>query len=145
MMKLKAMFLCDSANVRDNLLSVLAGGLTRIGHANYPNNLQADLALMFEIFDGPADGHEVFVECVRIDEPEDPIFRFGGPVGTALDGTGKILDIMNFPLVLPLESVGLPAPGMYQIRVELDGHRAGEIHFLADVVDAGPGGLRESL
>jgi len=133
MMKLKSLFLCDSANVRDNLLSALAGGLTRMGHENYPNNLEAELAIMFEIVDEPIQGHEVYVECSPMNEPGNIIFRFGGPIMPAQE-KAEAVDLLTFPLVLDLSSVGLPAPGLYEVRVELDGQMVGDVHFVAEVV-----------
>jgi hypothetical protein len=134
MIELKALFLCDSANVRENLLGALGGGLTRVGDTSFPIPLLADLALIFEIFDDELAEHQVMVECSHIDSPDDIIFRTGGPISAAPGQELKHVDVQTFPLVLPLNVVGIPNPGLYEIRVELDGHRVGNTHFVAELI-----------
>ena len=67
--ELKAAMICDAASVREGLLHVLGGGITRIWRQELPAPLGVALAVIVDLSpDVVFDAHEVTVAFVRDDD-----------------------------------------------------------------------------
>lgn len=116
-MLIRVATLCDFAQIREGLLSVASGGITRVWRPQYPARLGIMLALMIEIT--AVEAAEPREIRVRI-ENED-----GGRLAEASGGfqlqsppdhdPGEML---NLPIVLDFRDVELPAAGRYQVVVD---------------------------
>lgn len=70
-MELKAAIICDAASVREGLLHVLGGGITRVWRQDLPAALGVALAVIVDLSpDVMFDAHEVTVAFVRDDDNE---------------------------------------------------------------------------
>jgi Family of unknown function (DUF6941) len=132
--------ICDFANVREGLLSVLSGGLTRIYRPTLPQGLGVMLALMIDVpFDELEQVHEVNVVVKQNDTAKD-IARFvaGAQASSAKVEPGEHL---LMPLVVNLHGLAIEAYGSYDIRMSVDGNDGP--HLTVYVVDELPPGLTE--
>lgn len=123
MARLTTTILCDFAQVREGLLFVSSGGITRIHRApEPPMAMGVALAFVLEI---PPDeielAHEVKVTVTR---PEAVETVTEATVGLQLRQeqiTGiQPGESIQFPWVVPLHNVGLPAYGAYDVKVSVD-------------------------
>ncbi|MDX1510521.1 MAG: hypothetical protein R3249_04190 [Nitriliruptorales bacterium] len=125
-MQLAAALLCDAANVRERMISILSGGITRIRRPSYPAPLNAQLALVVELHQTEiGHRHEVGVLVQGQD---------GQQVATAqaaFDATGDVSpgETILVPIVVGLGGAMLPGPGPYSIEVTLDGMHHRTIPF----------------
>lgn len=124
-MEITAALLCDFAQVREGLLFVSSGGITRIFHApdgQFPQPLGLFLALTIEV--GPEEirqVHEIRVQVVQQSSAE----VIGQVIG-GMQPTGATLPLAPgeagmVPVVIPLGPIGLPELGAYDVRVSADG------------------------
>jgi hypothetical protein len=124
--------LADYASVREGLLHVLGGGITRLARDPLPGRLDAALALMLradDLEDLQAAHHmEVSITEAATDEASPPIAKavieFGGVRGPVIPGPN-----LQLPLVVPIQAVPMPRPGFYSITVSLDGAEVGAYEF----------------
>lgn len=128
--QLKALVLCDFAQVREGLMFVQSGGLTRLVAGSFPAKFGCHLAcLVYVPPDEAATAHEMvmkvkaastatLVATVKVELRQSP-----PPPGLA-PGEGR-----QIPIVVPLAAVTFPAPGEYDLQVELDGELAGDLSF----------------
>ena len=116
-MEIRVATICDFAQVREGLLSVISAGVTRIWRSQYPAPLGVMLALIFEV--GPSDA--------RI--PREVRFRVENADGARLaEAAGAIQadpspghdpgEMLTLPLVVDFRDLQLPAAGRYQIVIE---------------------------
>jgi len=120
----RAALLCDFAQVREGVLMVSSGGITRLWRSQYPAPMGMMLALMFEV----APDQIVTAREIRIHvETEDgaklaeSIGMLQGVPPTNLDPGEKLM----MPIVLDLREVSLPRAGRYQVVMDLE--RAGGV------------------
>lgn len=118
-MQLAAALLCDAASVRENLLSVLGGGVSAMSRDMFPAAMDIDLALMFAIHPSElADAHVLRVRVVGADGQE--LAAIDGRFGPAqVVGPRPNAEVQQ-PMVLPLRTVGLPGPGHYSVEITVD-------------------------
>lgn len=116
-MRVSTALLCDSATIRENLLHVLGGGITRLYRAPYPAAIDIALALLLEL--EPGDEAQPNPIAVRIKAAGgDPLFAVTADVGVAnfpvdTDGLPRFM-----PLVVILRGE-LPEPGLYRVELEV--------------------------
>ena len=109
--------LCDFAQVRERLLSVISAGVTRVWRSQYPAPLGIMLALICEIDPGSASiPREIRIRAENAD---------GGRLAEAacafqLDpGPGHDPgEMLTFPFVVDFRNLQLPAAGRYQIVID---------------------------
>jgi hypothetical protein len=128
--QLKAMVLCDFAQVREGLLFVQSGGLTRLVTAKFPAKFGCCLAcLVYVPPDEATNPHEMVMKvksasaATLIATVKVALHETKPPAGLAL-GEGR-----QVPIVIPLASVTFPTPGEYDLQVELDDELAGDLSF----------------
>ncbi|MFM8600917.1 MAG: DUF6941 family protein, partial [Actinomycetota bacterium] len=127
-LELTVLSLCDYANVREGLLNITSGGITRIAvHQGFPAEIEAHLAMSVYVQPhrvGEAHHGRVMLrypdtaaEIARID------FEFN------VDADRNPGEGLNIPFALPLRSAVFPHAGQVDVSVSLDGAPAGLLSF----------------
>ena len=119
-MKLDMALLCDAVSVREGLLHILGGGITRIWAEQFPTNINATLALRVMIEPGEAEGQHALKLLVQGPDGEELgsfNLDFGVNAPEGQSATGEV----QVPLAIPMSQVTLPTAGAYGIEVILDG------------------------
>lgn len=128
--RLDALILCDFAQIRDGLLFVQSGGLTRLVAPKLPAAFGFHVAAMVFMAPNEAiDAHRMVMKIksadtaklvatinVQLHEVTQPVAR--------LPGEGR-----QVPVVVPLGKVAFPAPGRYDLHVDIDDQLAGDLAF----------------
>ena len=120
--------LCDYANVREGLLNVVSGGITRVAvHAGFPAQIEAHLAMSVYVHPhlvGRAHNGRVILrfpdtaeEIARVD------FEFN------VDAERQPGEGLNIPFALPLRGVTFPHAGQVDVSVSLNDAPAGMLSF----------------
>lgn len=130
-MRIDCALLCDAATVREGLLHVLGGGVTRVTRPEFPSPLGLTLALRILIHPTEADRqHTLDVRLQGADgQPVVQVnVEFGlNEPGDLQPGEEASLPI---PLALPPE-VRLPGPGTYSFELLIDGIHQQSVPFVA--------------
>ena len=128
--QLKSLILCDFAQIREGLLFVQSGGLTRLAAPTFPAAFACHVgALVWLPPDEAAAAHQmvmkvksagaaVVVATINVALHETPAPRGLQP------GEGRLV-----PIVVPLAAVSFPEPGEYDLQVDLDDEFAGDLSF----------------
>ena len=137
-MKLVLAALCDFAQVRDGLLSVISAGLTRLWRPQFPAPIGAMLALIIEVAPGEATvPREIRLRVENADggrlAESSAAFQLGAPPAQIDSG-----ELMVVPFAVDFREVQLPAAGRYQIVVDLmtEGLEPTVLAFRADFPSA---------
>jgi hypothetical protein len=126
--------LCDFASVREGLLFVVGGGVTRIRRPQYPAPLGCSVALLVEL-------HQM-----ELPRPHELELRVVGPDGedvasikAGFQTTGETdLDVgenMLIPVVADLRNAALPKPGRYNVEASIDGAHQLTLSFRATSIE----------
>lgn len=128
--QLKALVLCDFAQVREGLLFVQSGGLTRLVARSFPAKFPCRVAaLVYSPPDEASVAHSVVMKVKSASSAtvlatiNVALHETNPPAGLA-PGEGRLV-----PIVVPLESVAFPEPGEYDLQVEVDDQFAGDLSF----------------
>lgn len=128
--RLNALILCDFAQIREGLLFVQSGGLTRLAAPTFPAQFACHVAALVYLPPheaGEAHGMVIkakaaetatLVATVKVSMHETP------PPAGLQPGEGR-----QIPIVVPLSVISFPSPGEYDLHVEIDDEFAGEISF----------------
>jgi len=129
-MRISNMMICDFAQVREGLLTVCSGGITRVSVPVLPAGLGVMVASLLEF--GPDDVgpiHEITWRLSHVDGAE-----------TVANGTGAIQvteapslepgELMQVPLVIDLRPIAVLASGQFDFKLRLDGAEDLEIRSL---------------
>lgn len=137
--RLNALILCDFAQIREGLLFVQSGGLTRLVTATFPAQFACHVAALVYLPPHEAgEAHDMVIKAksadtatlvatVKVSMHETP-----PPAGLA-PGEGR-----QVPIVVPLSAVSFPSPGEYDLHVEIDDEFAGELSFRVEHRPAAP-------
>jgi hypothetical protein len=125
---LTTLLLCDYANIREGMLNVVSGGITRIATASgFPSSIDAHLAM--SVYVHPHRVHETHTGRIILRYPDivEEIasieFQFHGDAQLNL-GEG-----LNFHFALPLQSVVASRPGQIDVSVTVNESPLGLISF----------------
>ena len=127
--RLTTLLLCDFAQVREGLLFVSSGGVSRVVQSNYPANPRLHLAMVVHL---PADSlgqsHQVHV---RLKYPDTAEVIANAEVGIQLNMvSGAFLgEGINVPQVIDLASIQFTRPGQVDVQVSIDEEPAGDLSF----------------
>lgn len=127
-------FLCDAATVRENLLHVLGGGITRLWRNRFPAQMSVALAMMVQMRPGELGmPHSLQIQVTGADG--EPIAAVGGEFSS--DANPNLIpgESTNVPLVINLHDVLLPMPGQYGITVVVDRQEKLALSVLAVMTD----------
>ncbi len=122
-MDISTALLCDFAEVREGLLFLVGGPITRLWRPQFPAPMSVCVALVLEGTEGEVAGitHELHVLVADADG------RTHAEAHTALQaqaqGFGELTpgEVIPIPVVVPLLGVPLPVPGTFDVRILLDG------------------------
>ena len=130
-MRVDCALLCDAVTVREGLLHILGGGVTRATRQSYPGPLGLSLALRVLIHPTEAaDIHKMEVILQDADGQRvagaDVEFGLSDTAGLAPGEHGSLPVALSFP-----EGVQLPAPGTYSFELLIDGVHQVSVPFIA--------------
>ncbi|MYG94931.1 MAG: hypothetical protein F4138_08165 [Acidimicrobiia bacterium] len=117
-MRFQVTTLCDFANVREGMLSLLSAGVTRLWRMQFPAEMHTVLALVIEL-----DSSEATIPKemrVRIEDgdgqllmEQSAVFQIGEVPANNDPGEPLIL-----PMIMNLRDFKIPRPGRYQIVID---------------------------
>jgi hypothetical protein len=126
--RLTTLLLCDFAQVREGLLFVSSGGVSRVVQSNYPANPRLHLAMVVHL---PAaslgNAHQVHVRLKYPDTAEviaNAEVTIQLNVSTAFPGEG-----INIPQVIDLVAIQFPRPGQVDVQVSIGEEPSGDLSF----------------
>jgi hypothetical protein len=123
--------LCDHVQVREGLLFVLSGGITRIRRPSFPAPLGAGFAVVLELDRIEAEHPHTF-ELVVVGEDGDEVGRINADLQIG-DHSGTYAgENIQVPLGIEMHGAVLPGPGAYELRVYVDGQHQRTIQFWAE-------------
>ena len=122
--------LCDHAQVREGLLFVLAGGISRIRRPAFPAHFGAGLAVVLEFDSIEAERAHQF-ELVVVGEDGDEIARIAAEINVGDPQVHPGEDI-HVPLAVDLHGAVMPRAGAYELRLYVDGQHRRTIQFWAE-------------
>ena len=115
-MEIRVATICDFAQVREGLLSVLSAGITRVWQTQYPAPLGVMVALIFELAPGSASiPHEVQFRVENADG--DRLAEGAGAIQADPSPGHDPGEMLTLPMVVDFRSLQLPAAGRYQIII----------------------------
>ena len=125
---LTALLLCDFANIREGMLNIISGGITRIGVTNgFPTGIDATVAMSVYVHPHRVgqvhSGRLIMRYPDTIEEIARIEFQFEGDAELN-PGEG-----LNFHFALPLQTIAAPRPGQIDISVTIDDSPAGLVSF----------------
>lgn len=120
-MRIDCALLCDAATVREGLLHVLGGGVTRLTRPTYPAPLGVAIAARILVHPTEAEDNHHGRIVVQAEDGEQLAevtfdFRSERPPGGLLASGEE----MSLPVVVPLQNVGVPAAGGYSVEILID-------------------------
>lgn len=128
-MKVATALLCDFAQVRENLLFMASGGVTRLWRHEFPATMNVDLALAFELYGHERETpHELRVEIMSADSVVGGLhaaFQIGSESPWAVGESALV------PLVIDMHDVPIPDEGAYRVDVYVDETHQTELSFRA--------------
>ncbi|MEY2468967.1 MAG: hypothetical protein QOF21_1665 [Actinomycetota bacterium] len=131
MARIASALLCDAATVREGLLHILGGGITRLHRAEYPAPMQ--VTLVAQVVLSPVEvefAHDV-TAIVQTEDGEVIVQATGhleaGPPNPLLEPGESVV----LPLVIGLHGVVLAGPGGYSIEISVDDIHQSSIAFRA--------------
>ena len=128
--RLDALILCDFAQVREGLLFVQSGGLTRLIASKLPAAFGCHVAAM--VYMPPNEAVDAHHMVMKIKSPDTveliatinvELHELTRPDGLVL-GEGR-----QVPVVVPLGAVRFPTPGRYDLQGDIDDQIAGDLAF----------------
>ena len=125
---LTTLLLCDFANIREGMLNIISGGITRIGVTNgFPTGIDATVAMSVYVHPHRVgqvhSGRLIMRYPDTIEEIARIEFQFEGDAELN-PGEG-----LNFHFALPLQTIAAPRPGQIDISVTIDDSPAGLVSF----------------
>lgn len=130
--------LCDFAQVREGMLFICSGGVSRLQRSGVPGPMGVSLALVIELdqIEGERP-HELHVYVTGEDGDRYAQIEAGFQVDTQGLAVGEKASV---PVTLDLRLVQLPSPGPYDVRVYIDGQHRRTLGFRLELpVDPLPG------
>lgn len=132
-MRIRVFELCDAAVVRDNMLSVVNGGINSMPRDDFPATMQCDLAVALELdlheghFDLEASLHMVSddgIDCgvAPLNIGADLQLSPGNEPATAEES-------IVFPQAIGLRNLTLPQPGSYRLELRSRGELVTFLRF----------------
>ncbi len=131
MARVASALLCDAATVREGLLHILGGGITRLHRAEFPAPMQVTLVAQVVLTPGEIVHPHDVVATIQTEDGEVVVqanghLEAGEPNPMLEPGESVIL-----PLVINLTGAVVPAAGGYSIEVSVDGVHQSSLTFRA--------------
>lgn len=127
-LELTVLSLCDYANVREGLLNIVSGGITRVTVRNgFPSPVDAHLAMSVYVQPHVVGVPHTSRVVLRYPDTVDEIARIDFEFNAHADrnpGEG-----LSLPFAVPLRGVVFPRAGQVDVSVSLDDAPAGMLSF----------------
>lgn len=139
-MKVDSALLCDAATVREGLLHILGGGITRAGRSQFPAPIGLTLALRVLIHPTEADRAHT-LEARLQDEDGEVIGGFEVEFTPDPESVKNLVagELLSLPMPLePPPDAALPGPGVYSFEVLIDGIHQTSVPFRAELAEGEP-------
>lgn len=136
--RLTTLLLCDFAQVREGLLFVSSGGVSRVVQTTYPANPRLHLAMVVHL---PATSlgrsHQV---SVRLKYPDAAEVIANAEVAIHLNAVSGAYpgEGINVPQVIDLAPIQFPRPGQVDVQVSIGEEPAGDLSFWLLPANAAP-------
>jgi hypothetical protein len=128
-MQVGSAFLADYVTVREQLLHVLGGGITRLWIGEFPTSLTASLGMLVEVHRRELDRpHELLIVVQDADGGE--VLKIEGGFQVGADNL-DVHESAVLPIALDLRPATLKAPGVYSVEIAIDGQYLKTIAFQA--------------
>lgn len=136
-MRIDTALLCDAVTVREDLLHILGGGITRINRTQFPAPLAAALALRV-LLHRTEVGRLHTMEVILAGEDGQMIAKVDAQFQVPPDVLSKLKanEEVTVNLPLGLHGVLVPQVGAYAFDILIDGTHAASVPFHAGVMDA---------
>lgn len=118
-MKLSVAAICDFAQVREGLLSVISAGVNRVWRETYPAPMGVMLALLVEMT--PAESkmpHEIRIRVEDADGRDRVAEVLGAFQTLQVSPLNDPGELQLVPLTFDFRNIELPAAGRYQIVLD---------------------------
>lgn len=122
--------LCDAATVREGLLNVLGGGITRIWRDTYPSPMGTQLALLLHSTNAEM-GKPHKLGLTMNHENGDKIADVSLDFSVAPNPGNRPSEVVTVPLVASFQQQNLPREGGYVITMTIDGETVRTLNFVA--------------
>jgi hypothetical protein len=123
--------LCDYVQVREGLLFVLSGGITRIRRPSYPAPFGAGFAVVLELDAIEAETPHGF-ELVVVGEDGEEVGRINADIQVGAHDGAYAGENIQVPMGIEMHGAVLPRPGAYELRVYVDAQHRRTIQFWAE-------------
>jgi hypothetical protein len=132
-MRVDCALLCDAVTVREGLLHILGGGITRVAVPGpYPAALGVSLALRIVV--DPDEFKRSHLSQILLQSDEGKMiaeFRIEFAVGSEDKSEYQPGEEIAVPIAAALRDIGIPAPGAYSFEVLIDGMHHSVVPFVA--------------
>lgn len=130
-MRIDCALLCDAVTVREGLLHVLGGGVTRVNRAAYPAPLGTALAVRVMIHPTETAGDHS-LQVLLLAEDGERVAEIA--IGFGVSDPGQLVagEEASLPIPIPLTAVGLPHAGSYSFELLIDGIHQVAVPFRAE-------------
>lgn len=131
MARVASALLCDAATVREGLLHILGGGITRLHRTEYPAPMQVTLVVQVVLTQVEVGYTHDVMAVIQTEDGEVVVqanghLDAGGPNPLLEPGESIVL-----PLVINLSNVVVNKPGGYSIEIAVDDVHQASITFRA--------------
>jgi hypothetical protein len=117
-MKLDCALLCDAVTVREGLLHVLGGGITRVTNVTYPAEFVGALAMRILLHQTEA-GADHSLQVILQTEDGDRLVEMTGGFRTELPPDLAPGEDLPIPMAMAFQGP-LPSPGSYSFELLID-------------------------
>jgi hypothetical protein len=127
--RLTTLLLCDFAQVREGLLFVSSGGISRVVQGTYPANPRLHLAMVVHLpVDSLGQSHQVHV---RLKYPDSAEVIANAEVAIQLNTVSGAFagEGINVPQVIDLAPIQFARPGQVDVQVSMEDEPAGDLSF----------------
>lgn len=129
--------ICDSANVRDGLLSVLAAGINQLRREDFPTELGSFIAIQIQIeYMAENEGLLLEVEVTGLDGTITGISSFSSVLTDEMYSTTSF----SFPFIVPFSldarSLVIPEAGVFRMALKLNKEEISHLIFSASLFEA---------
>lgn len=124
-MQIVAAMLCDYANVREGLLTVVSGGITRLWRPDLPAPLNLSVALLVSL-ESTELGEDHNLQVILQDEDGERLAEANARFRSNPPTLPEPGDRPNLPFAIDLRPGRVPRYGLYSVEIAIDGeaHRA---------------------
>lgn len=129
-MRVDCALLCDAATVREGLLHILGGGVTRMKRDHYPAPLGADIGLRIMLHPTEADGDHV-LEVILLSTDGAKIAELSAQFSVEKPTDLQAGEEVAVAVPLPVRQFPLPAAGNYSFELLVDHIHQISLPFIA--------------